>query len=192
MCNKSMLIVFLPFTLGQRNGGNQLCASFTADGKHIVSACDDSNIYVWNCDNKKDASIYYQKTDRSFECFSSDASVVLPWSGLKANTSSGNGWNFVNGLPNSLPFSSPSYFSLGQEFFLESIPKGSATWPEEKLPTSSPSHGLASPLCKSQYKFFKSSCQSSAGCHAWGLVFITAGWDGHIRSFLNYGLPVTL
>lgn len=174
--------------LGQRNGGNQLFASFTSDGKHIVSACEDSNVYVWNCDYQKEASLFQQKTVKSFECFSSDASVVLPWSGLKVGTSGpGNYWSLEDGFPNT----SPSSFFLGQEFFLESIPKGSATWPEEKLPTSSPP-SLSSPLCKSQYKFFKSSCQSSAGCHLWGLVFVTAGWDGHIRSFLNYGLPVTL
>ncbi|KAL8240801.1 hypothetical protein R6Q59_014156 [Mikania micrantha] len=170
---------------GQRNGGNQLYASFTSDGKHIVSACEDSNIYVWNCNNQKEPSLYQHKTVRSFECFSSDASVVLPWCGLKVG--SDDGWKLQDGLPNS----SPSYFSLGQEFFLESIPKGSATWPEEKLPTSSPPDP-SSPLCKSQYKFFKTSCQSSAGSHSWGLVIVTAGWDGHIRSFLNYGLPVTL
>ncbi|KAI3704832.1 hypothetical protein L1987_75061 [Smallanthus sonchifolius] len=170
---------------GQRNGGNQLCASFTSDGKHIISTCEDSNIYVWNCNNLKEPSLYQQKTVKSFEFFSSDASVVLPWCGPKAGP--GNGWNLQDGLPNS----SPSYFSLGPEFFLETIPKGSATWPEEKLPTSSPPD-LPSPLCKSQYKFFKSSWQSSAGSHSWGLVIVTAGWDGHIRSFLNYGLPVTL
>ncbi|XP_023740775.1 uncharacterized protein LOC111888875 [Lactuca sativa] len=162
---------------GQRNAGNQFCASFTSDGKHIVSACEDSNIYVWN--NNCNPQEEQQKTVKSFECFSSDASVVLPWSGLKVSSRS-----------SLLPFSSPSYFSLGHEFFLESIPKGSATWPEEKLPTSN--QPSAAGLCKSQYKFFKSSCQSSVGCHAWGLVIVTAGWDGHIRSFLNYGLPVTL
>ncbi|KAM0001621.1 putative transcription factor WD40-like family [Helianthus debilis subsp. tardiflorus] len=158
---------------GQRNGGNQVCASFTSDGKHIVSACEDSNIYIWKCNNEKEDQ---EKIVRSFECFSSDASVVLPWCGLK-----GNGWNLQDGS------FSPGYFSLGPELFLESInPKGSATWPEEKLPASN------SPLCKSQYNFFKSCWRRSAGCHLWGLVIVTAGWDGHIRSFLNYGLPVTL
>lgn len=163
---------------GQRNAGNQFCASFTSDGKHIVSACEDSNVYVWNCSSGKEE----EKTVKSFECFPSEASVVLPWSGLKVR----NSWNVEQAA---LPFSSPGYFSsLGHDFFLESIPpKASATWPEEKLPASSPSG-----LCKSEYKFFKSSCQSSVGCHAWGLVIVTAGWDGHIRSFLNYGLPVTL
>ncbi|XP_021974207.1 WD repeat-containing protein 44 isoform X2 [Helianthus annuus] len=154
---------------GQRNGGNQVCASFTSDGKHIVSACEDSNIYIWKCNNEKEDQ---EKTVRSFESFSSDASVVLPWCGLKEN-----GWNLQDGS------FSPGYFSLGPESINQ---KGSATWPEEKLPASN------SPLCKSQYNFFKSCWRRSAGCHLWGLVIVTAGWDGHIRSFLNYGLPVTL
>jgi hypothetical protein len=26
----------------------------------------------------------------------------------------------------------------------------------------------------------------------WGLVIVTAGWDGRIRTYLNYGLPLRL
>ncbi|XP_071688045.1 uncharacterized WD repeat-containing protein C3H5.08c-like [Rutidosis leptorrhynchoides] len=155
---------------GQRNAGNPFCASFTSDGKHIVSASEDSNVYVWNFEGP---SSFRQKTVRSYECFSAGASVALPWSGLKVQT---------NPLP-------PCYFSLGRDYFLESGPKGSATWPEEKLPSDMM---MTSPLCKSRYKFFKSSCQSSYNCHTWGMVIVTAGWDGRIRSFLNYGLPVTV
>ncbi|KAI3731376.1 hypothetical protein L1987_62564 [Smallanthus sonchifolius] len=154
---------------GQRNAGNPFSASFTSDGRHIVSASEDSNVYVWDCYNQKESSFFQQKTVRSYEWFYAGASVALPWSGLSAHT---------NPLP-------PCYFSLGQDFFLESIPKASATWPEEKLPPSSP-------LCKSRYKFFRSSSQSSYNCHTWGMVIVTAGWDGRIRSFLNYGLPATV
>ncbi|GJT23558.1 WD repeat-containing protein 44 [Tanacetum coccineum] len=146
---------------GQRNAGNPFCASFTSDGKHIVSASEDSNVYVWNCDNQKGPSFLQQKTVRSYECFSAGASVALPWSGLKVPTNA---------------------FSLSQEYFPESIPKASATWPEEKLPSSSPIADISSPLCKSRYRFFKSSCQSSYNCHTWGMVIVTAGWDGRIRS----------
>nr|XP_043617951.1 WD repeat-containing protein 44-like [Erigeron canadensis] len=153
---------------GQRNAGNPFCASFTSDGKHIVSASEDSNVYVWNYYNKKGPSFLQKKTVRSYECFSARASVALPWSGLKVHT-------------NKLP---PCYFSLGRDYFLESVPKGSATWPEEKLPSD-----MTSPLCKSKYNFFRSSCQSSYNCHTWGMVIVTAGWDGRIRSFINYGLP---
>ncbi|KAI3735436.1 hypothetical protein L6452_14933 [Arctium lappa] len=177
---------------GQRSAGNPLSAAFTADGKHIVSANEDSNVYVWNCNDQKGPSVYQQKTVRSYECFSAGASVALPWSGLKVRKNTGNGWEVEEGLSKPLPFSSPGYFSLDQEYFPESIPKVSATWPEEKLPSSSSSPGISSPLCKSRYKFFRSSCQSSYSCHAWGLVIVTAGWDGRIRSFLNYGLPATV
>lgn len=155
---------------GQRHAGNPFCASFTSDGKHIVAASEDSNVYVWDFYNKKGPSFLQQKTVRSYECFSAGASVALPWSGLKLDTNTP---------------SPPCYFSLGQDYFLESIPKASATWPEEKLPSSGP-------LCKSRYKFFRSSWQSSYNCHTWGMVIVTAGWDGRIRSFLNYGLPVTV
>ncbi|KAJ0538945.1 putative transcription factor WD40-like family [Helianthus annuus] len=154
---------------GQRNAGNPFCASFTSDGRHIVSANEDSNVYVWDCDNQNKSSVFKQKTVRSYEWFYAGASVALPWSGGSAHT---------NPL-------APCYFSLGQDFFLESGSKGSATWPEEKLPSSGP-------LCKSRYKFFRSSSQSSYDSHKWGMVIVTAGWDGRIRSFLNYGLPATV
>ncbi|GFP93673.1 WD repeat-containing protein 44 [Phtheirospermum japonicum] len=158
---------------GLRNGGNQISASFTSDGKHIVSASDDSNVYIWNYTDQSQP-----KAVRSFECFSSDASIAVPWPGPKP----------TGPQERSPPFSPSDYFSLSQDYFLDSISKGSATWPEEKLPVSTSPQTLS----KSQYKLFKSSCQSSSDSHAWGLVIVTAGWDGRIKSFHNYGLPVSL
>ncbi|CAA0827446.1 Transducin/WD40 repeat-like superfamily protein [Striga hermonthica] len=147
---------------GLRNGGNQISASFTSDGKHIISASDDSNIYIWNYTSAQ--SISKPKTIRSFECFLSEASIAIPWPGPKSS------WS--------------DYFSLSHEYFHNPLSKGSATWPEEKLPVTT--------LTKSQYKLFKNSCQTSSGSHAWGLVIVSAGLDGRIRSFHNYGLPVSL
>ena len=34
--------------LGRRISGRQVTASITADGKHTVSASEDSNIYIWD------------------------------------------------------------------------------------------------------------------------------------------------
>ncbi|CAI0544626.1 unnamed protein product [Linum tenue] len=168
---------------GLRNTANHVSARFTSDGKNIISACEDANVYMWDSFGLEDSFCPNGKNIKSCERFSADASVALPWSGFKKS------WNSENG--ESLPFSSPASFNLGQEYYLESYPKGSATWPEEKLPRSSPSS--ATPLAsmhKSQYKFLKASCQSTAGSHAWGLVIVTAGWDGRIRSYHSYGLPV--
>ncbi|XWS50316.1 hypothetical protein CRYUN_Cryun12cG0077700 [Craigia yunnanensis] len=176
---------------GLRNNGNQTFTSLTADGKHIVSACEDANVYIWNCVDQDEPTLSQAKEIRSCERFSVNASIAIPWCGLKyGNTENGRQFEVLNeNLPDNLPFSSPSYFSLSHEYFLESFPKGSATWPEETLPPSSPLSGSSS-MHKSQYKFLKTSCQNTFSSHAWGLVIVTAGLDGRIRSFLNYGLPV--
>lgn len=175
---------------GPRNSGNQISASFTADGKHLISACEDSNVYMWNCIDQEESAPPQVKNIRSFERFSADASIAIPWFGLQSGNSE-NRCQFGMSDGNShdsLPFFSPSRFPLSQELLLESFPKGSATWPEEKLPSSSP---LSSPsMHKSQFKFLKASYQSTSSSHAWGMVIVTAGWDGRIRSFHNYGLPV--
>lgn len=165
----------------QRSTSNPICATFTSNGKHIISANEDSNVYIWNCYDQKGSSFDQNKTVNSYECFAASASVAVPWSGFTGGGEDAEEW-WCRSLP-------ASHFS---QFFTESIPKGSATWPEENLPaTSSPSAmSLSSPLCKSSYKFIQSSC--SYNCHTWGLVVVTAGWDGRIRSFLNYGLPTTV
>lgn len=177
--------------LGFRSGANQLSASLTSDGKHFVSACEDSNVYVWNCFDKGGCAPQQTQKIRSWERFATNASVAIPWNGLKMGNSENN-WQFriSDDVPADLQsLFSPACFSLSQEYFLESFPKGSATWPEEKLPTMSP-RSSANAMHKSQYRFLKSSCQSTSNSHAWGLVIVTAGWDGRIRSFHNYGLPV--
>lgn len=122
-----------------------------------------------------------------------NASVAIPWCGLKSGNSENRRQYQVldENLAETPSFSSPASFVLNQEFFLESFPKGSATWPEEKLPTSSPT-AKSTTLNKSQYKFLKNSCQNIPSSHVWGLVIVTAGWDGRIKSFHNYGLPVSV
>ncbi|OMO64259.1 hypothetical protein CCACVL1_21930 [Corchorus capsularis] len=202
---------------GLRNAGSQISASFTSDGMHIVSASEDSNVYVWNYISQ-DGPVPLSKNSWSCErFFSNNASVAIPWCGMTSRNSifsnmsgtslsskvSPSTWscNEDTGVMQSelgessqqkLPFSSSECFSLGQGFFSDSLPKGTATWPEEKLPPPN-SLVVSSAMCKSQYKLLKTSCQGALGSsHAWGLVIVTAGWDGWIRSFQNYGLPIHL
>ncbi|XWS76852.1 hypothetical protein CRYUN_Cryun01aG0213400 [Craigia yunnanensis] len=201
---------------GLRNAGSQISASFTSDGMRIVSASEDSNVYVWNYVSQ-DGPVPQAKNNWSCErFFSNNASVAIPWCGMTSrntifsNTSgtspspkvSSSTWkcNENTGVllselgessQHKLPLSSER-FSLGHGFFSESLPKGTATWPEEKLPPPN-SLVVSSAMCKSQYKLLKTSCQSALGSsHAWGLVIVTAGLDGRIRSFQNYGLPIHL
>lgn len=175
----------------------QMSATFTSDGKHIVSTTEDSNVYVWN-HNRSDHTSSKPKNILSCENFvSQNASVAIPWGGMKTTgpalpsptlSSLGNGE-----LPR-MPILSPDCFSLSRGFFLESLCKGSPTWPAETLPDSS-NHGNASSpqMRRSEYRFLKNAYQNTLSSpHMWGLVIVTAGWDGRIRTFLNYGLPIRL
>lgn len=182
--------IFSFLSLGLRRSGNQLSACFTSDGKHIVSAGEDSNVYMWNCIGHEEPAHDQAKTIRSLERFTTNASIAIPWCGLKCGNAEKEPQLHVSDddSPENLAFA-PARFSLGQEYVFESFPKGCATWPEEKLPALS-QLSSASALHKSQYKFLKSSCLCTTSSHAWGLVIVTAGWDGRIRSFLNYGLPI--
>ncbi|XP_050236504.1 uncharacterized WD repeat-containing protein C3H5.08c-like isoform X2 [Mercurialis annua] len=167
---------------GLRNAGTQKSASFTSDGTHIISASEDSNVYVWNY-IKQDGTVPQVKNNRACEhFFSNNASVAIPWrSDERVLLHSESGEN----LQCKLSFPSPDHSSM--RFFSEALPKGSATWPEEKLASSSASL----PIRKSRYKFLKTSIQRmSESPHALGLVIVTGGWDGRIRWFQNFGLPV--
>ncbi|XWS35916.1 hypothetical protein CRYUN_Cryun20dG0037500 [Craigia yunnanensis] len=200
---------------GLRNAGSQISASFTSDGMRIVSASEDSNVYVWNYVSQ---DVPVPQANNNWSCerfFSNNASVAIPWCGVTSKNSIFSNMSGTSPLPkvsfstwrcnedtgvlqselgessqHKLPFSSSERFSLGHGFFSESLPRGTATWPEEKLPPAN-SLVVSSVMCKSQYKLLKTSCQSALGSsHAWGLVIVTAGWDGRIRSFQNYGLPI--
>ncbi|KAL3817886.1 hypothetical protein ACJIZ3_003791 [Penstemon smallii] len=184
---------------GNRSSGSQVPASFTSDGQHIVSATEDSNVRVWNyttTHNQKTSSHSSSpKTIRSNETFTSrNASIAIPWCGLKNKLGSLPGL-LSNGhldekLLQKLPPYFPDCFTMSLGFFLDALHKGSPTWPEENLPKSSPLE-VKNLLGKSEFKFLKNAWMSALNSpHLWGLVIVTAGWDGCIRTFLNYGLPI--
>ncbi|KAF6146020.1 hypothetical protein GIB67_026197 [Kingdonia uniflora] len=210
---------------GLKNAGSQISASFTSDGKHIVSASEDSNVYVWNYNSQNGPTSSLAKNVWSSEhFFSSNVSVAIPWCGFSSESSAGLhpsdqvlgtplsgtplsgtplfstplgcspeiGWhvNLEDKSLNQRPLPSRDCFSLSHQLFSEILPKVSATWPEENLPTSK-TLTVPATICKLQYKFLKTSCQSTiTSPHVWGLAIVTAGLDGHIRTFQNYGLPV--
>nr|UNY85607.1 WD40-containting protein [Zea mays] len=192
---------------GLRTGSCQSLATFTPDGQHIVCASEDSNIYVWNHENQDEASLKHAKTIWSSERFySNNAAIATPWNGPKPRNpvslasqilspQGDNLWCMSKAVKCSSSHSedsainsfvsrfAPGIFSLNQEFSSESTCRSSATWPEEILPSRS----IRAILDESQYKFLRNCFQSTP--NSWGQVIVTAGWDGKIRSFQNYGLP---
>lgn len=179
---------------GFRNTGSKISATFTSDGRHILSASEDSNVYIWNHLNQTHSSSNNLKSIKSFERFSSsNLCVVTPWQGfsnkLTLNTSKSDFLWHVDYLGNKILYLSlSSKFTLSYKFFADFLPWGSATWPEEKLPFSMVKNFSFS---KSQFKFQRSSFQKKTS-HSWGQVIVTAGWDGRIRAFQNFGMPVHL
>ncbi|KAJ0973337.1 hypothetical protein J5N97_021296 [Dioscorea zingiberensis] len=185
---------------GLRKSKSQLSASFTSDGRYIVSVDGESHVYLWNY-NEPHITPKGAKTNRSFEFFSSESvSVAVPWPGINHRASLG----FNNILATSSPqkilepltcLRDPDCFSLGVWLFADSTLRGSATWPEEKLQTSpEPSTVTDKPQpdhhrqTDSQYQL---RCLTTLSA-TWNLVIVTASHDGSIRSFHNFGLPVRL
>lgn len=173
-----------------------MSAFFTSDGKHVISASEDSNVYIWNYFNQDRTSSRTKNVWSSESFLSYHASIAVPWCGLKTSPdtipspapSRLSPRNFDEDLKQKISLSSPDCFSRSRGFLLDSSTRGCATWPEEKL-VNSPM-ALSPTICKSDYRFLKSAYQSMASSsHMWGLAIVTAGWDGRIRTYQNYGLP---
>ncbi|KAI7734164.1 hypothetical protein M8C21_004643 [Ambrosia artemisiifolia] len=181
---------------GSRSSGSQLSACFTSNGKHIISAAEDSNIYIWN-HTSHSKPVTKPKSHSSYENFASqNTTMAIPWCGLKTIAAALPSPRLAlnnNVVPRSTidspRLSSPS---TTRGFFLESLLKGPQTWPAETLQDST-QVSVSPSMRKSEYKFLKTAYQSTfVAPHVWGLVIVAAGWDGRIRTYLNYGLPIRL
>ncbi|KAF3321350.1 WD repeat-containing protein 44 isoform X1 [Carex littledalei] len=150
---------------GLKHHGNHVSASFTREGNHIIS-CSDNFIHLLNSASRVTSNLHLGKDIKSSEHFISDhTSLAVPWNGAHATDLQ---------LLISMQDDSHGHGT-----------NGNATWPEEKLSPGTPSH-LS--LSKSQLKFLKVACQN--GTDMWGRVVVTAGWDGRIKSYQNFGLPI--
>ncbi|XP_075502297.1 uncharacterized protein LOC142540206 [Primulina tabacum] len=74
---------------GFRNTSSQISASFSPDGKHIISASEDSQVYIWKLDESKNPGGGKGRTGvtihahEHFNC--KDVSVAIPWPGSVRN-----------------------------------------------------------------------------------------------------------
>ncbi|KAA8523869.1 hypothetical protein F0562_010292 [Nyssa sinensis] len=182
---------------GFRNPNSQISASLTANGKYVICASEDSHVYVWKheVDSRPSKSKGITVT-RSYEHFhSQDVSVAIPWPGMcdyldevsttnhpptpVEETNGSESSPLASGCTSS-PFHG-TISSATDSYFFDRI---SATWPEEKLPLST-----KNPSPRSSVDFSVGINDSRS---AWGMVIVTAGLRGEIRTYQNFGLPVRI
>lgn len=190
---------------GLAKSGGQTSASFTSTGQHIVSVGKDSRIYVWNYDSIMIQLSKAKKSARSCEHFSFEGvSIAIPYSGMGTEKRSAGNDSTSASSQTCSNRSSYSWardqerFSLASWFSMDVSSKTSATWPEEKLPTwelQYPEQDDQTCNCPDdhlqQLHQHQNNSQSCGNFPAsWGLVFVTAGMDGMIRTFHNFGLPM--
>ncbi|KAK4345560.1 hypothetical protein RND71_035736 [Anisodus tanguticus] len=73
---------------GFRNTSSQISASFSQDGRYIISASEDSQVYIWKREEPKTASVKSRSiiNVQSYEYFPcKDVSVAIPWPGSIKN-----------------------------------------------------------------------------------------------------------
>nr|XP_043622553.1 WD repeat-containing protein 44 [Erigeron canadensis] len=203
---------------GFRNTNSQISAHLTANGRYVVCASEDSNVYVWKHEGDSRASrnkgVTVTQSYEHFHC--QDVSVAVPWPGMTDAC-----WGFQDGFAEPTRLSSerdrlddvssanhpptPADDSNGKDASpllasgcsssplhgtISSATNGylydrmSATWPEEKLVLAS-----KNPSPRTSVDF---SNGMSPGKSAWGMVIVTAGLRGEIRTFQNFGIPVRI
>lgn len=181
---------------GLPKSGCQKSASFTSSGRRIISVGEDSRIYIWNKDDLSVSSARQKKSVRSCEhFFYEDVTVAIPWSVAETKQWCNDAFSpcssqtcdhqdAISSIKDSERFSFSNWLSM------DGPCRGSATWPEEQLQSWDVLVPRDQNKCRQHAQNKLSG--NSALSETWGLVIVTAGWDGMIRTFHSYGLPLRL
>ncbi|KAL5214579.1 hypothetical protein ABZP36_003731 [Zizania latifolia] len=155
--------------------------SLTSDGRYLISTGLDSNVYIWNFDISSRAELKGEaKSVRSCEkFFSKDVTTAVPWPGVHQKRQVKTSCSTEESVAAPTSRHRRERRSPATWCFTDGL-RGSATWPEEKLSCAKPAGAT-----------HLSDCLSTISA-AWNTVIVTASRNGVIRSFHNYGLPVTL
>ncbi|GER57261.1 WD-repeat protein [Striga asiatica] len=201
---------------GFRNTSSQMAASFTPDGKHIVSASEDSQVYIWKVEESKTPASGKRRPAKvtvmaheHFPC--KDVTTAVPWPGSSRNEpptveirskrhhsrrappqndDDGGGKGSSRRLLPPLPRKSNEEEEAGRSARIDPGIGVSESFGSE----SSSSIGYG----ESESSRSLGGGGGGGGAHggqavqatAWGMVIVAASVEGEIRVYQNFGLPV--
>ncbi|TVU02650.1 hypothetical protein EJB05_51839, partial [Eragrostis curvula] len=191
---------------GFKNTSSQISASYTADGRYVVCASEDSHVYLW----RRGAApgiiagsgggggkagvggvgvrAKTWLTSRSYEYFfCRDVSAAVPWPGsptFRPTTSSVRGGDASQSGRREHRKQSSSGLA-GDVDANSGIPRRPKSGPMTYSSGSqAPADGLPSREPSARWH------GGAEGGNAWGMVVVTASRGGEIRVYQNFGLPL--
>ncbi|MED6198538.1 hypothetical protein PIB30_067343 [Stylosanthes scabra] len=219
---------------GFKNGNSHIAASFSPNGRYIICASEDSQVFVWKYEELRGANLTKAKANntilvnQSYEQFQCrDVTVAIPWpctimsdpsqgpvlNNAKKNTNTTTNNNNKKVLPplpkknnnhgNESDHDAAAESGVGDSSAVES----DGTSQEEAETVSRDNSGLGDSVASSSAPngcgdsssattatHFSNSDNNPATMNpsAWGLVIVTAGFEGEIRCYQNFGLPKKL
>lgn len=184
---------------GFRNTSSQMSASFCPDGKHIISASEDSQVYIWKVEEVKSQGAAKKKivgevnAHENFAC--KDVSVAITWPGStkyeapavdlhpkKATTTTTTAKKPPLAAPPTKEEDASDHGST-----LPPLPKKKKDAEEKKEDQAEPAQEETS---EAAAEAAESTTATTMQATTWGLVIVTATLEGEIKVYQNFGLPV--
>ncbi|CAL5056929.1 unnamed protein product [Urochloa decumbens] len=184
---------------GFRNTSSQISACLAGNGQYIISASEDSHVYMWrNNDDfepsRKKGIVSVTNTHEHFHCKSVTVAVTWPFTST-ATTSlmnprkqeeldcgSENVLQIKPAKAQEMPDVKYQNTNITSNNSNHNGDWTSVTWPEELITPAKQSHRPTT--------YLADEGDQAPNRSAWGLVIVTAGRGGQIRTFQNFGFPV--
>ncbi|KAF5821118.1 putative transcription factor WD40-like family [Helianthus annuus] len=184
--------------IGYKNTSSQFTAQYTADGKYVICASEDSQVYIWKHEKPKHSGGTKPKyvTTTSYEHFTCmEVTVAVPWHGSNKSQGLDNEPQAKCNSKRSGPLSVDDNAQAKKSSHLPPVPKKGTekgTNEDSEQPSNTDTDvgesddgslllGIGAAAATPN-----NNIQSTA----WGLVIVTAGLGGEIRVYQNVGLPV--
>lgn len=185
-----------------------MSASFCPDGKHIISASEDSQVYIWKLEESKSQGAAKKKmvvevnAHENFAC--KDVSVAVTWPGSTRYEAPSVDLHPKKTASTKRPPAAPTQDedASGRGTTLPPLPKKKKEAEEKKSEdqaepaqeeTSEAGAEASSSAAAVEGEAQAQPETSSSGtvqATAWGLVIVTATLEGEIKVYQNFGLPV--